>query len=185
MSLRGSQRKDFITTQRRAYRALDFDLKRSPVYESLEEKFVPLHEGGVSPVATFDTRPWKTVDEAIEARAVAKVIREKGCLRTRRDWMVFDAYMNGVGLARARTQTFVLFSLVGYWSRGEISCPLLDSDISVTEKVAWLSGLGYGNFSRDSFRHAQDPDRNKNLIPLVWLEEGIRVFAGSDILAKV
>lgn len=65
--------------------SLNFDMKRKPIEESLEARFVPL-EGKFYEMATFATRPYENINEYQLYRKKAEKI---GALRTVAEWKAF------------------------------------------------------------------------------------------------
>lgn len=143
---------------------LDFDLKREPVPETFESSFVDGME-----ICGFDTRPWLTVLHYDKARSIAKHMQDHrpgathltGCLRTYEDWRNWLRRYRSMGGRRVRTAgSTLLTELVACHKAGFVEVPeLVSKRFTVKDKLAWLSSLGLGEFSRSQWDHMSKCDR--------------------------
>lgn len=168
---RTKDRIDFRPVDRRPEVSLDFDMKRRPLLETLRGDLVDGHE-----VAGFDTAPWDTVVEYSRAREIAWHIaamrpgttgpdRPTGCLRTRDEWLTWQRrYDSAVGRRIRTAESALLTELVAAHKEGLVSMPVLASRVPVKQKLAWLSSLGYGEFSRAQWDHMSKRDRRDRVL---------------------
>lgn len=166
-------RKDFIPTYIDKAISMDYDLKRQPVMSSMRAEQVPLPDGSRWEMATFDTRPWETVEEAVRARELARGIsKANGCLRTVAQWRDWDVKLtHGKGRRIVTPQRAVLMSIVMAHRQGVVSIPTLaDRDLTVPERLDWLGEWGLGTVSRGDWDNARRPERAAQMLPLDVLE---------------
>ena len=168
---RSQDRIDFRPVHRAPQVSLDFDMKRRPLLETLRVDYVDGHE-----VAGFDTAPWDSVLDYSRARDIARHIaavrpgttgenRPTGCLRTRDEWMTWQRRYESSSGRRVRTaESALLTELVAAHKEGLVSLPVLASRVSVEQKLAWLSSLGYGDFSRAQWDHMSKRDRRSRVL---------------------
>lgn len=150
---------------------LDFDLKRRPDMSTLRVDIVDGHE-----LAGFRTVPWKSVTDYERARGIARHMqdvrpgtvgenRPSGCLRTGDDWRTWEKRFSSVKGRRVRTANDALVTeLVAGHKEGLWSLPVLASKLSVVDKLTWLSGLGYGAFTRAQWDHMSKRDRRVRVL---------------------
>ena len=169
---RVENRKDFLPIEITRHLSMDYDLKRRPLFETMEAVEVPLPDGGTSEVATFDTAPWETAEEAIRARSIAREIAKNGALRTVQDWDGWRLrYEHGKGRRIVTTERAKLMSLVMAHRQGLVNIPNLGTrKLSVSDKIGWLSSWGLGTVSRGDWDNARRPERVSQMLPLEELE---------------
>lgn len=183
---RSTDRLDFAPVARAPEVSLDFDMKRRPLMETLRVDVVDGHE-----LAGFDTAPWDNVRDYVRAREIARHIaamrpgttgedRPTGCLRTREEWLTWKCRYDSSAGRRVRTAGSALLSeLVAAHKAGRVSVPVLAARVPVEQKIAWLSSLGYGEFSRAQWEHMSKRDRrdralrNTNFDVLAEVVEGL------------
>ena len=168
---RSKDRVDFHPVERAPEVSLDFDMKRRPVMETLRVDMVDGHE-----LAGFDTAPWDNVRDYVRAREIARHIaamrpgttgedRPTGCLRTREEWLTWKRRYDSSAGRRVRTAGSALLSeLVAAHKAGRVSVPVLAARVPVEQKIAWLSSLGYGEFSRAQWEHMSKRDRRDRVL---------------------
>lgn len=162
---------------------LDYDLKREPVPETFESSFVDGME-----LCGFDTRPWLTVLHYDKARSVAHHLQNHrpgavhltGCLRTHEDWDNWYRRYRSMGGRRVRTAGGALLTeIVAAHKAGLVVVPELASKrLTVKDKLAWLSSLGLGDFSRSQWDHMSKPARRESVLADCDLDE-VRSFLNS------
>lgn len=170
-----TDRVDFLPVDIEIDRSLDYDLKRRPVWSSMTAEMVPF-EGERYEFATFSTRAWDTVGDYLRAKEKACHIaayrpgttgddRPSGCLRTVKQWRTLQRRLGTDGSRRIRTSgSAMLTELVAGHKEGLWSIPVLASKITVDEKLAWLSRLGYGTFTRSQWDHMGKRDRRARVL---------------------
>lgn len=162
--------------------SLDFDFKRKPVWDTLRCVVINGYE-----VACFDTVPWDSVDEYVSAKEKARHIakfrpgttgddRPTGCLRTVEQFRTLKKRIETSKNRRIYTEKgSVLTDLVAAHREGFIDVPMLSSSASVSQKLDWLSSLGYGVFTRAQWDHLCKKDRRARVIKDVDLGELARI----------
>ena len=158
-----------LVSREPALSALDYDLKREPAPETFESSFVDGME-----LCGFDTRPWLTVLHYDKARSVARHLQNHragavdftGCLRTREDWDTWYRRYRSMGGRRVRTAGGALLTeIVAAHKAGLVDVPELASTrLTVKDKLAWLSSLGLGDFSRSQWDHMSKPARRESVL---------------------
>lgn len=163
---RSENRLDFRLVARTPLISLDFDMKRQPLLDTMYTESVGGHE-----VAGFSTGPWDTVGEYARAREIARHIaaerpgttgpnRPTGCLRTREEWDTWKRRYDASTGRRIRTAgSALLTELVAAHKAGLLDVPVLAGRASVADKLAWLSSLGYGHFTRAQWDHMSKQNR--------------------------
>lgn len=182
---RSGDREDFHPIQREPEISLDFDMKRRPLMGTLRVDVVDGHE-----VAGFDTAPWDTVTDYVRAREIARHIasmrpgttgedRPTGCLRTRDQWLTWQRRFEASSRRRIRTaDSALLTELVAAHKEGLLSVPELAARVPVEQKLAWLSSLGYGEFSRAQWDHMSKRDRRARVLSDLDLDALAEVVDG-------
>lgn len=168
---RSTDRVDFGPVDRAPEVSLDFDMKRRPLMETLRVDVVDGHE-----LAGFDTAPWDNVSDYLRAREIARHIaamrpgttgldRPTGCLRTEEEWRTWQRRYEASAGRRVRTAGSALLSeLVAAHKAGLVSLPVLAARVPIEQKIAWLSSLGYGEFSRAQWDHMSKRDRRDRVL---------------------
>lgn len=184
LSAAGEKRQDFIPHDVKPKVSVDFDMKRCPVWDSMRAELVEI--GGASyEVATFPTVPWNTVGEYLSAKNKARYAanyrpgtvganRPTGALRTLDEWNLLRARIESGGLKVRSDGGVLLQRIVAAHRLGMATVPMLDLKVPVAEKCAWLSSLGFGEFTRAQWDHLTKADRlsrvGRSLQSSVWLE---------------
>lgn len=162
--------------------SLDYDFKRKPVWDTLRCDIINGHE-----VANFSTVPWDSVDEYVSAKEKARHIakfrpgttgdnRPTGCLRTVEQLLTLKKRIETSKNRRIYTgKGSVLTDLVAAHREGIIDVPMLSSSASVSQKLDWLSSLGYGGFTRAQWDHLCKKDRRARVIKDIDLGELARI----------
>lgn len=197
-----TRRKDFIAGEVVKRVSLDYDLKRKPRFETMRAVMVN-HGGRAYEVACFETEPWDSVVDYKRAKDIAKhIVKQRpgtseadgveGCLRTVDEWRDFQRrYEARKRAAGRRPYVFTagadtLKKVVAGWRDGRWSVPTLDSrNVSVDEKVEWLSDLGYGPFTRSMWDHMSKKDRRKQVLDDINpgdVEEAVELMQSLDVL---
>lgn len=170
-----TDRVDFMPVYTQIDRSLDYDLKRQPVWSSMTAETVPF-EGEQYEFASFATTAWDTVGDYTRAKEKARHIaanrpgttgddRPTGCLRTVKQWRTLQRRIGHDGERRVRTDdSATLTELVAGHKEGLWSLPVLASKQSVTDKLTWLSSLGYGDFTRAQWEHMSKRDRRARVL---------------------
>lgn len=170
-------RMDFRPLHRSPQVSLDFDMKRRPLLDTMCVDLVDGYE-----VAGFDTAPWDTVLDYIRARDVARHIaaqrpgtagddRPTGCLRTRDEWLPWQRrYESSVGRRIRTAGAALLTEIVAAHKEGLVNVPVWAAPVPVDQKVAWLSSLGYGEFSRAQWDHMSKRARRARVLADLDLE---------------
>lgn len=168
---RSENRIDFHPVERRPKISLDFDMKRRPLLDTLRINTVHGYE-----VAGFDTVAWESVTEYARAREIARHIaamrpgttgenRPTGCLRTEADWRTWERrYLSNVGRRVRTADAALLTELVAAHKEGIVTIPELAARIPVEQKLAWLSTLGHGEFTRAQWEHMSKRDRRARVL---------------------
>lgn len=168
---RSEDRVDFGPVERAPEVSLDFDFKRRPLMETLRVDVVDGRE-----IAGFDTAPWDDVVEYTRARDIARHIaavrpgttgddRPTGCLRTEKEWRTWERrFASSVGRRVRTAEATLLTEIVAAHKEGLVSVPVLASRVSVDQKLAWLSSLGYGEFTRAQWDHMSKKDRRRKVL---------------------
>lgn len=167
LSRSDDKRQDFIVKVLEKSRHLDFDLKRRPDLSTMRREQVTDSHGEVFEVATFDTRPWRTVDELTRGRTFGDLVRQRhGCIRTGDQWLDWgvrfrSSSRDGVRIGSVLEK--VLMSVVVHHRQGVIDIPTLSSKkIPQSAKVEWLSQWGCGEFTKTKWDNARRRDRANN-----------------------
>lgn len=168
---RSTNRLDFAPVDRAPEVSLDFDMKRRPDLDTMRVDVVDGYE-----LAGFETSPWDNVVEYSRAREIARHIaafrpgttgenRPTGCLRTREEWMTWKRRYNSSEGRRIRTaESALLTELVAAHKEGLITLPALAARVPVSQKLEWLSSLGYGEFSRAQWDHMSKRSRRARVL---------------------
>lgn len=168
---RSRDRVDFHAVERSPQVSLDFDMKRRPLMDTLRVDVVDGHE-----LAGFDTAPWDNVRGYQRARDIARHIaaqrpgttgedRPTGCLRTLEDWLTWQRRFESSTGRRIRTAGAALLTeLVAAHKEGLVRVPALASRVPIEQKIAWLSSLGYGEFTRAQWEHMSKRDRRARVL---------------------
>lgn len=169
---RKDDRRDLIPSVVNRSVSMDYDLKRRPALSTMRREWVPLHDGSTHEVATFVTEPWETVEECLRAREIAREMAETGCLRTAAQWRAWDIkFTHGKGRRITTPQRAVLMSLVMAHRQGVVTIPTLaDRQLSIVERLEWLSEWGLGTVSRGDWDNARRPERASQMLPLDALD---------------
>lgn len=162
---------------------LDFDLKREPIVDGGESVIVDGYE-----IFGFETRAWSSVLHYDKARSIAKHIQnhrpgnpsETGCLRTHKDWSTWLRRYRSRGHRRVRTAGGAFLSeIVASHKAGLVDVSILSSrSLKLSEKLNWLSSLGFGDFSRYQWDNLSKKSRRESVISDADLDE-IRDFVKS------
>ena len=175
-----TERVDFFMEERTVENSSnDFDLKRRPLLDDRRVDVVLGHE-----ICGFDTAPWADMDECLHARGVAVRIqnmrpgtygddRPTGCLRTESDWLTFKKRVESATGRRVRThESALLAELVVAHHEGLLHVPVLASSrLKVSDKIAWLSSLGLGDFTRNQWDHLYKKSRREYVLKDLDLDE--------------
>lgn len=168
---RSENRIDFQPIERRPEISLDFDMKRRPLLDTLRVDTVHGYE-----VAGFDTVAWESVTEYARAREIARHIaamrpgttgenRPSGCLRTETDWRNWERrYLSSVGRRVRTADAALLTEVVAAHKEGIVTVPELAARTPVEQKLAWLSTLGHGEFTRAQWEHMSKRDRRARVL---------------------
>lgn len=169
---RKEDRRDFIPSLVNRSVSMDHDLKRRPVLSSMKSEWVPLPDGSRHEMATFVTEPWETLEDCLRAREIAREMAETGCLRTVAQCRAWDIkFTHGKGRRITTPQRAVLMSLVMAHRQGVVTIPTLaDRQLSVAERLEWLSKWGLGTVSRGDWDNARRPERASQMLPLNALD---------------
>lgn len=179
---RSRNRLDFAPVDVRPEVSLDFDFKRKPLWDTLRYDIIDGHE-----VAGFDTAPWESVEEYVSVKEKARHIakfrpgttggnRPTGCLRTVEQLLTLKKRIDASKDRRIYTEKgSVLTDLVAAHREGIIDVPMLSSSASVSQKLDWLSSLGYGKFTRAQWDHLCKKDRRARVVKDIDLGELARI----------
>ena len=166
-----------------AVSALDFDLKREPLRDSLRVDIIDGNE-----MAGFETRAWDSIDDYKRARGIAGHMqlvrygttgddRPTGCLRTGHDWDTWFRRFESARGRRIRTADGALLTeLVAAHKAGLVVVDRLAVRVSVAQKVDWLSSLGMGEFTRAQWDHMSKKDRRSTVLRDADMD-AVRAFA--------
>lgn len=180
----GDKRQDFIPHDVNPKVSVDFDMKRCPVWDSMYAEVVEI-DGVAYEVATFPTVPWDSVSDYLSAKNKARYAanfrpgtvganRPTGALRTVDEWNLLRARLESGGLKVRSDGGVLLQRIVAAHRLGLASVPMLDLKVPVAVKCAWLSSLGFGEFTRSQWDHLTKADRlsrvARSLQGSVWLE---------------
>lgn len=176
---RSNDRVDFKPVDRTPeVSSIDFDLKRQPVRDTLRTDDVDGFE-----IAGFETRAWDSVSDYDRAREIASHMqlvrygttganRPTGCLRTGRDWETwFRRFESATGRRIRTADSAKLTELVAAHKEGLFVVDGLAARVPVIQKLAWLSSLGLGDFSRAQWDHMSKKDRRWRVLADVDLDE--------------
>lgn len=182
---RTADRLDFGPVHRTPAVSLDFDMKRQPLLDGLRADEVRGHE-----VAGYDTVAWGTVVEYSRGRDIARHIaamrpgttgedRPTGTLRTVSDMKTWKRRYDSVVGRRIRTVgSALLTELVAAHKEGLVVVPVLASRVPVAQKIAYLSSLGLGDFTRAQWEHMSKRDRRARVLADADLNELAEVVDG-------
>lgn len=180
-------RLDFHPVERSPKISLDFDMKRRPLIDTLRVDIVDGFE-----VAGFQTAPWDTVTDYVRARDIARHIasqrpgttgddRPTGCLRTVEEWRTWQRRFDSSVGRRIRTaESALLTEIVAAHKEGLIDVPVLGSAAAVDQKLAWLSSLGLGDFTRAQWEHMSKKARRQSVLRDADLDAVRSFLATSD-----
>lgn len=169
---REEDRKDFLPTEVDRSISMDYDLKREPDFGTMTAETAVDEDGHAHEVATFCTRPWETVGDAVRAREIARGIARESCLRTVDQWRGWHLrYAHGAGRRIVTADRAILMSIVRAHRTGVVEIPTLaDRSIRVADKLAWLEAWGLGTVTRDDWKNAGRRARASAMLPLEELE---------------
>lgn len=169
---RKEDRRDFLPTTVNRAVSMDYDLKRRPVMPSMSARMVPLADGSLHEMATFDTCPWETIEDALRARRIARDLAQSGCLRTVDQWRGWHTrFAHGKGRRIVTPHRAVLMSLVMAHRQGVVKIPTLaDRSLTVEQRLDWLARWGLGTVSLGDWKNARRPERASQMLPLDELE---------------
>lgn len=182
---RSVDRIDFGPVERSPEVSLDFDMKRRPLMDTLRVDIVDEHE-----IAGFDTAPWDNVRDYQRARDIARHIaaqrpgttgedRPTGSLRTREDWLTWQRrYESSTGRRIRTAGSALLTELVAAHKEGLVTVPVLASRAPIDQRVAWLSSLGYGEFTRAQWEHMSKRARRARVLAGIDLDALAEVVDG-------
>ncbi|WP_280475695.1 hypothetical protein [Nocardia farcinica] len=168
---RTADRLDFGPVHRQPVVSLDFDMKRQPMLDELRADEVRGHE-----VAGYDTAAWETVADYSRGRDIARHIaamrpgttgedRPTGTLRTVSDMKTWKRrYDSAVGRRIRTVESALVTELVAAHKEGLIAVPVLASRVQVAQKIAYLSSLGLGDFTRAQWEHMSKRDRRARVL---------------------
>lgn len=176
---RSKDRKEFIRCERNPNAStIDFDFKRKPVRDSMTVTHIKGHE-----VACINkTVPWRSVTEYSRARRIVKHMqtyrhgtkgdnRPSGCLKTKADWdTYFVRFEAAPGKCIRSASTEFLKQMVAAHKAGRVTIDKLNDNISVDEKIDWLSTLGFGEFTRSMWDNMSKKDRQEKILEEVDLD---------------
>lgn len=166
---------------------LDFDMKREPLFDVGLSTTVHGCE-----LFNFPTRAWDSVRSYLRGRQIARHIqmvkpgtaglkpRPTGCLRTEDDWRNWHRRHTSKVHRRIRTADAALLTeIVAACKAGLVDVPELASKrLTVKDKLAWLSSLGLGDFSRSQWEHMSKTSRRESILADCDLDE-VRDFLDS------
>lgn len=152
---------------------LDFDMKREPLFD--EGRAVTVHG---CELFNLPTRAWDSVRSYLRGRQIARHIqmmkpgtagqipRPTGCLRTGDDWRNWHRRYTSKVHRRIRTADAALLTeIVACHKAGLVSVPELASKrLAVNDKLAWLSSLGLGEFTRNQWEHMSKTSRRESVL---------------------
>lgn len=145
---------------------VDFDLKRKPIYETLQPAIVDGYE-----IACFETEPWDSVGEYERGKLIGAHIqsfrpgtsgenRPTGCLRTMGDWETWFVRFNAHERRIRTADSALLTDIVTAHKSGLFNVPVLnDKRLRLNQKLDWLNRLGLGSFSRSQWDNLSKQDR--------------------------
>ncbi|MBK0332047.1 hypothetical protein I8D64_11620 [Brachybacterium sp. MASK1Z-5] len=165
-------RKDFVPTVVKRAVSMDYDLKRRPVMDSMRPERVALPDGTKWEIASFETAPWETVEDARRAREIARDIAKTSCLRTVDQWDGwYLRFAHGKGRRIVTPHRAVLMSILMAHRQGVITIPALaDGSLTVSERLEWLESWGLGTVTEGDWKNARRPERVAQMLPLSALE---------------
>lgn len=181
---RSEGRLDCVLVSREpALSTLDYDMKREPIPETFKSAFVDGME-----ICGFETRPWLSVLHYDMGRNRAQHIQNHrpgapdltGCLRTREDLETWHRRYRSMGGRRVRTAGGALLTeIVACHKAGLVDVPELASKrLTVADKLAWLSSLGLGEFTRSQWDNMSKLGRREAVLADADLD-GVRAFLDS------
>ncbi|WP_426727047.1 hypothetical protein ACEN2A_07810 [Corynebacterium auriscanis] len=143
-------------------------MKREPLVE--DGRAVTVH--GFE-LLCFPTCAWDSVIAYRRGRQIARHIqavkpgtagmepRPTGCLRTEDDWRNWHRRHTSKVHRRIRTADAALLTeLVAAHKAGVLTVPMLSArGMTVRDKLAWLSGLGFGEFTKSQWDHMSKKSR--------------------------
>lgn len=177
---RKEDRLDFLPSTVDPPARMDYDLKRQPVMQSMTARMVSLADGSPHEMATFDTRPWETIEDALRARRIARELAQSGCLRTVDEWRGWHTrFAHGKGRRIVTPHRVVLMSLVMAHRQGVVVIPTLaDRTLTVDQRLDWLGRWGLGTVSLGDWKNARRPERASQMLPLDELEPYLSQMVG-------
>lgn len=169
---RRERRLDFLPSRVQRSVSMDYDLKRKPVMSSMRGENVTLPDGTRWEVATFETEPWDTVEDALRARSIARDIAESGCLRTVDQWHDWHLrFAHGRGRRIVTPKRSVLMSILMAHRHGLVTIPTLaETELSLQDRLDWLEGWGLGTVTEGDWKNARRPERIARMLPLDSLQ---------------
>lgn len=132
---------DLVMLHKQKKLNLEYDFKRKPINARMVESPVGEH-------LTFDTEPWKTVEEARIARGIFDQWREHRCLKTLDDYYDFeDFYLTRLALRKLNMRltkggdsTQILKRMfLRAWVKNMWG---IQKDMTYKQMVAWLNDQG-------------------------------------------
>lgn len=181
LSYSDGRREDFIASTEDRHLSMDYDCKRQPDLDSMTTAH-PLDAAGTAhEVASFNTRPWDTIDECVRGRDVAKNNADAGsCLRTVEQWRQWELRRShGQGHRIADPYRSILLSILIGHRQGVVgfNVPALDASAgSVKKRLDWLSGWGLGAVKESDWKNARRPDRVGQMLPASACEPYLSVI---------
>lgn len=129
--------KDFRMYEANKTSRFDFDFKRKPVEATMQSLFFKDRE-----MLTFDSAPYKNIEEARKYKTASTGYTRKRALRTREDYELFKKYMESEGVASTsslmKKDEIIRYIITG-WFLKLWSLPYLEQKIKVQEKVDWVN----------------------------------------------
>lgn len=176
-----SQRKDFEMNTLDRHLSMDFDLKRMPVRESMVARH-ETYDGVAYEVATFETKPWETLADAVRGREIGKLFscKDSGPLRQVTDWDKYFLKLSAAGSGHRIRDTYrtILMSLAIAHRQDQITIPALAGMKRVAQKCEWFSDLGLGDFTESDWKNARRSERLSQMLPLDVIADHVDVVMG-------
>ena len=162
--------KDFsIKTQVRKIR-MDYDMKRKPLRESFETKYVTV-EDTIYEIANFTTVPFQTVEEFRLYRQKKDLTK---VLRTQADWDIFWMKIDfrGSGHKIRNPEWAILNSCILGHRMKLYEIPKL-SELSGQERCDWINSHNTSGklFTPNDWKNAGRPARQVNMLPMDLIKE--------------
>ena len=188
---RRENRLDFSAHMQERMISMDFDMKRKPLRETLQD--VPVTVGyTMYSIANFATGPYETVGEYQRYRSVSKAMT---VLRSFKDWVMFfdklDARADGKHRIVRDMEWSVLFSAVmAYRLRvpldahggKPLAVPFLDDPAhSVADKVEWINeffNLSKKPFTVNTWKDCRKQMRLAQMLPEALFIDKLDAMAG-------